>query len=86
MRCACVCAMPAHARLGTERLWQHNGRGPESIGRLAIEGLACPSWQLGMDLQHAMDDALRAVLQIKALVRAAKCAACISIPAGAVLL
>ncbi|CAL8467548.1 g7086 [Coccomyxa elongata] len=57
-------------------------RGPHSIGRLAIEGLACASWQLGMDSQHAMDDALRAVLQIKALVRAAKCAACISIPAG----
>ncbi|BDA42805.1 Elongator complex protein 4 [Coccomyxa sp. Obi] len=57
-------------------------RGPESIGRVAIEGLGCTSWQLGMDSQHAMDDVLRTVLQIKALVRAAKCAACISIPAG----
>ena len=58
-------------------------RGPETIGRLAVEGLGSTSWQLGAEAQAAADATLRAVLQIKALVRAAKCAACISVPAGA---
>ncbi|KAK9909878.1 hypothetical protein WJX75_008871 [Coccomyxa subellipsoidea] len=57
-------------------------RGPETIGRLAIEGLGCTSWRLGLEAQAATDATLQAVLQIKALVRAAKCAACISVPAG----
>ncbi|EIE24544.1 hypothetical protein COCSUDRAFT_40910 [Coccomyxa subellipsoidea C-169] len=57
-------------------------RGPETIGRLAVEGLGSTSWQLGAEAQAAADATLRAVLQIKALVRAAKCAACISVPAG----
>lgn len=60
------------------------GRGPDAIGRVAIQGLGSPSWQLGStDEAAAEKQILQSMLHIKALVRAAKCAAYVTIPAGA---
>ncbi len=59
-------------------------RGPDSIGRVAIQGLGSPSWQLdGLSEQDADRAVLQATLRIKALVRSARCAAVVTMPAGA---
>jgi hypothetical protein len=60
-------------------------RGPETIGRLAVQALGSPSWQLDCNAAAADRDILRCMLHLKALMRAAKCAACVTVPAGKLL-
>ena len=57
-------------------------RGPESVGRIAVEGLGGSSWRLGTEQPEASAAAVRAVLQIRRLVQSSRCTAVISVPAG----
>lgn len=57
-----------------------HSRGPESVGRLAIEGLGGAAWRLGQAEPGAA--VLRALLQLKRALGSSRCAAIVSVPAG----
>ena len=61
-------------------------RGPESVGRLAVEGLGASSWRLGEPEPAATAAIVRAVMHLKRLVQSSRCAAVVSVPAGGAVL
>ena len=57
-------------------------RGPENIGRVAVEGLGAAAWHLGMPAPEQSRQLLLAVTNISTMIRKAQCSAVITIPAG----
>lgn len=56
-------------------------RGPESVGRLAVQSLCSPGW-LVFDGDAERRELLRSVYRIRAAVRESRCAAIVTAPAG----